>query len=87
MACPHWSVTVEKAQGFGEFLGGLRVAGASGAVLFWGTVSENRANIAEMRADLTQVQGDLRSVSSDTAYTRGQISAISSRLLTPESPE
>lgn len=49
----------EKFQGIGEFITGLAVAGFGGAVLLWGTVSANRADIANIKEDVTYIRDRL----------------------------
>ena len=78
---------MDKLERFGEFLAGLLVAGMSGAALFWGTVSANRADISSMQREVAQVREDVRTVSDDTAYMRGQLDALSTHILTGEKPD
>jgi hypothetical protein len=47
---------MEKLQGIGEFVAGIAVAGLTGTILLWGTVSANRADIENIKGDLTYVR-------------------------------
>lgn len=47
---------MDKFQGIGEFVSGLAVAGLGGALLLWGTVQSNRADIANIREDIEYVR-------------------------------
>ena len=86
MACRAGGVS-DKIERFGEFFAGLLVAGASGAALFWGTVSANRADIDVLRTDMTAVKDDVAEVSDDTAYMRGQLDVITTHILTGDDPD
>jgi hypothetical protein len=75
---------VDKAQNLGEFIAGLLVAGAGGAVLLWGTVTANRTDIDALRRGQDVLTTQLRSVSDDTAYMRGQLNALTTHVLESE---
>ena len=75
---------MDKAQNLGEFIAGLLVAGAGGAVLLWGTVTANRTDIDALRRGQDVLTTQLRSVSDDTAYMRGQLSALTTHVLESE---
>lgn len=47
---------IEKFQGVGEFITGLSVAGIGGALLLWGTVASNRADIENIKEDVQYVR-------------------------------
>lgn len=53
---------MEKLQGIGEFVAGLAVAGLGGALLLWGTVSANRADIGNIEEDVDEMREDVRYV-------------------------
>lgn len=75
---------MDKAQNLGEFIAGLLVAGAGGAVLLWGTVTANRTDIDALRRGQDVLTTQLRSVSDDTAYMRGQLNALTTHVLESE---
>lgn len=70
---------LDKLPDFGDFLVGVAVAALTGALVLWGTVSANRADIASLKNEVGIIRDD-------THYTRIRIDAIADILVVRSPP-